>query len=83
VHVCHTQTLADFVEGLEDAWDFFGGVPSRVVLDTLKPAVAKADRYAPVFGRTLAEYAEYRGFVIDAAIAHSARQAARRAPAAP
>jgi transposase len=68
VHVCHTQTLADFITGLEDAWDFFGGVPMRVVLDNLKAAVTKADRYDPVFGRTFAEYAEYRGFVIDAAI---------------
>lgn len=68
VHVGHTQTLADFIAGLEDAWEFFGGVPTRVVLDNLKAAVTKADRYDPVFGRTFAEYAEYRGFVIDAAI---------------
>jgi hypothetical protein len=69
VHVCHTQTLADLLEGLEDAWAFFGGVPVRVVLDNLKAAVTKADRYDPVFQRTFAEYAEYRGFVIDAAVA--------------
>jgi hypothetical protein len=69
VHVGHTQTLADLLEGLEDAWAFFGGVPARVVLDNLKAAVTKADRYDPVFARTFAEYAEYRGFVIDAAVA--------------
>jgi hypothetical protein len=68
VHVCHTQTLADFIEGLEDAWSFFGGVPARVVLDNLKAAVTKADRYDPVFQRTFAEYARYRGFVVDAAV---------------
>jgi transposase len=68
VHVCSTQTLADLLAGLEDAWEFFGGVPARVVLDNLKAAITKADRYDPVFGRTFAEYAEYRGFVIDAAI---------------
>jgi len=68
VHVCHTQTLADFLEGLEDAWAFFGGVPARVVLDNLKAAVTKADRYDPVFGRTFAEYADWRGFVVDAAV---------------
>ena len=68
VHVSHTQTLADFLAGLEDAWEFFGGVPARVVLDNLKAAVTKADRYDPVFGRTFAEYGAYRGFVIDAAI---------------
>jgi hypothetical protein len=68
VHVCHTQTLADFIAGLEDAWAFFGGVPARVVLDNLKAAVTKADRYDPVFQRTFAEYAAYRDFVIDAAV---------------
>jgi hypothetical protein len=69
VHVCHTQTLADFLEGLEDAWSFFGGVPARVVLDNLKAAITKADRYDPVFARTFAEYAAWRGFVVDAAVA--------------
>jgi transposase len=68
VHVTHTQTLPDLIEGLEEAWAFFGGVPARVVLDNLKAAVTKADRYDPVFQRTFAEYARYRGFVIDAAV---------------
>jgi hypothetical protein len=39
-----------------------------VVLDNLKAAVTKPDRYDPTFGRTFAEYARYRGFVIDAAV---------------
>jgi transposase len=68
VHVTPTQTLPDLIEGLEDAWSFFGGVPGRVVLDNLKAAVTKPDRYDPTFGRTFAEYARYRGFVIDAAV---------------
>jgi transposase len=69
VHVCTSQTLSDFIEGLEDAFAFFGGVPARVVLDNLKAAVTKADRYDPVFQRTFGEYARHRGFVIDAAVA--------------
>jgi hypothetical protein len=67
VHVSHSQKLADLIEGLEDAWEFFGGVPALVIIDNLKPAVVKADRYDPVFQRTFEEYANYRGFVIDAA----------------
>jgi hypothetical protein len=73
VHVSHTQTLADFIAGLEDAWAFFGGVPARVVLDNLKAAVTKADRYDPVFQRTFAEYAAYRSFVTDAAVPRHAK----------
>ena len=68
VHVSFSQTVEDLVAGLEDAWEFFGGVVTRVVLDNLKAAVTKADRYDPIFSRTFAEYAQWRGFVIDAAL---------------
>jgi hypothetical protein len=68
VHVSFSQTVKDLIAGLEDAWEFFGGVTARVVLDNLKAAITKADRYDPVFSRTFAEYAQWRGFVIDAAL---------------
>ena len=68
VYVTPSQKIPDLIAGLEEAWDFFGGVPTRVVLDNLKAAVTKADRYDPVFQRTFAEYAAHRGFVIDAAV---------------
>ncbi|MEM9463541.1 MAG: IS21 family transposase [Myxococcota bacterium] len=71
VHVTHTQDLTALIEGLEDAWEFFEGVPARVIIDNLKAAVTKADRYDPVFQGTFEEYARYRGFVIDAATARS------------
>jgi transposase len=68
VHVTFTQKVEDLIGGLEDAWEWFGGVPARVVLDNLRAAVTKADRYDPVFSRTFAEYATWRGFVVDAAL---------------
>jgi transposase len=61
-----SQRLEDLIEGLEDAWAFFGGVTSLVVLDNLKAAVVKADRYEPLFNRTFEAYAHHRGFTIDA-----------------
>lgn len=67
VHVTFTQTTRSVIEGLEDAWSFFGGVALRVVLDNLSAAISKADRYDPIFQRTMAEYARYRGIVIDPA----------------
>jgi transposase len=67
VHVTFRQKIPDLIEGIEDAWTFFGGRTRRVVLDNLKAAVTKPDRYEPVFGRTFAGYADYRGFTIDAA----------------
>ena len=33
--------LEDVIGGLEDAWEFFGGVAKRVVLDNLKAAVLR------------------------------------------
>jgi len=72
VHVTHSQRLPDLIAGLEDAWESFGGIALRVVLDNLKAAVTKPDRYDPVFQRTFAEYARHRGFVIDAAVVRHA-----------
>jgi len=68
VHVSHTQKLEDFIDGLEAAWEFFGGVSTRAGIDNLRAAVAKADRLDPFFQRTFNEYARYRGFVIDPAV---------------
>lgn len=68
VHVTHSQTLDALIDGLEEAWEFFGGVTARVIVDNLKAAVTKADRYDPVFQRVFEEYAQYRGFVIDATV---------------
>ncbi len=67
VHLTFSQKLPHLIEGLEDAWAFFGGVPRRVVADNMRTAVTKADRYEPILQRTFDEYAAYRGFVIDPA----------------
>jgi transposase len=65
VHVTHSQQVPDVIGGLEDAWEFFGGTPRRVIVDNLAAAINKADRYDPIFQRTFEEYASYRGFLID------------------
>lgn len=67
VHTTFSQQLGEVIQGLEDAWLFFGGVARRLVLDNLAAAITKADRYDPVFQRVFDEYASYRGFVIDPA----------------
>jgi transposase len=72
VHVTFSQKLPDLIEGLEDAWEYFGGVTARVVLDNLRAAVVKPDRYDPTFQRTFEEYARHRVFVIDAAVVRHA-----------
>lgn len=66
VHITRTQQFQDLIHGLEDAWEFFGGVPVLVVIDNMKAAVLKADRYDPLFQRMFDEYSKYRGFTTDA-----------------
>jgi hypothetical protein len=68
VHLIHSQKYSDLIEGLEDAFFSFGGVVARVALDNLKAAVFKGDLYDPIFQRVFEEYADYRGFVIDACV---------------
>jgi len=67
VHLTYSQKLPDVIGGLEDAWEFFGGVVARVVVDNMRTAICKADRYDPIFNRVMEEYSRHRGFVIDPA----------------
>ena len=45
------QRLEDVVEGLERAWEFFGGVPKFLVIDNYPASVAGTDRYNPILTR--------------------------------
>src|SRR5450759_2821164 len=49
------------------AWEFFGGVPLRLVIDNLKTGVIRADLYDPLTNRAYAEMAEHYGCLIDPA----------------
>jgi len=50
-----------------NAFEFFGGVPERILLDNLKSGVLKPHTYDPVFNRVYAECAKHYGFIIDPA----------------
>jgi transposase len=58
-----TSWVAAHVAGFE----FFGGVPRRLVTDNLKTGVIKADLYDPKLNRAYAEMAEHYGVLIDPA----------------
>jgi len=74
VHTTHTQDLNSLINGIEEAWEFFNGVVRRVVLDNMRSAVVKSDRFEPIFQRTFLEYSRYRGFIIDATDVSSPKQ---------
>ena len=46
------------------AFEFFGGVPRRVVPDNLKAAIVRASLYDPEIQRAYREFAEHNGFLI-------------------
>lgn len=64
---CLSQTLTDVIEGLEAAWEFFGGVFPILLPDNLKAIVKVPDPVHPVFNETFIEYAQARKFEIDPA----------------
>jgi transposase len=49
------------------AFEFFGGVPARLVLDNLKTGVDRPDLYDPKINRSYAELAAHYGFLPDPA----------------
>ena len=69
VHITRKQDLPALIGGIDEAWEFFGGVTRRLIIDNMRAAVVKASRYEPVFNRTFLEYSQYQGFIIDPAVA--------------
>jgi transposase len=61
------QTTEDVIEGFEAAWIYFGGVFAVVIPDNMGSIVVKAENTAPRFNDVFLEYAQSRGFVVDAA----------------
>ena len=60
------QKSTTWLECYRHAFEFFGGVVSRVIIDNAKCAITKACYHDPVVQRAYAEYAEGYGFKIDA-----------------
>ena len=51
-----SQKKEDFVESVENALHFFGGVPDAIVPDNLKSAVTKSNRYEPTLNETFLDF---------------------------
>ena len=60
------QKTVTWLECHRHAFEFFGGVMGRVMIDNAKCAITKACYHDPVVQRAYAEYAEGYGFKIDA-----------------
>lgn len=61
------QNQQSFVASHINMFDYFDGVPARVVIDNLKSGVIKPDLYDPKLNRSFREMAEHYGCFIDPA----------------
>jgi hypothetical protein len=77
VYAVFQETTATAIEACEAAWSFYGGVFHVLIPDNTKAIVTKADPLDPTFNETFLEYAQARGFVIDAARARKPTDKAR------
>lgn len=67
VELVFDQGQATWVKCHMNAFEFFGGVPKRIILDNLKSGVLRPNTYDPVFNRAYAECGKHYGFIIDPA----------------
>ena len=59
--VVYRQTTNNFIAVIENAFEYFGGVPKRLLIDNLKAAVARADWYDPELHPKLQSFAAHHG----------------------
>ncbi|MSQ84973.1 MAG: IS21 family transposase [Myxococcales bacterium] len=74
---CWDQSVDTVIEGMEAAWQFYGGVFAVVVPDNCKCIVVSADPLHPRFCQAFLEYAQSRGFLADPARVRRPRDKAR------
>lgn len=65
VYITFSQNIREIIAGFEETWAYFGGITAIVIIDNLKPAIKKADRYSLHINRQFLEYAQARGFIVD------------------
>jgi transposase len=71
VELVHDQTVGTWLSLHRNAFQFFGGVPRKVVLDNLKAGIVKASVTDPEVQRAYRECAEHYGFVISPCVART------------
>lgn len=76
VYALESQKQADFIEALNLAFLYFGGLPWVLLGDNMKSYVYKADRYEPTFNEVCVQFATYYGVELDATRAYKPKDKA-------
>jgi len=58
------QSTDIFLQCLENAFEYFGGVPRTIVVDNLKAAVIKADWFDPEINPKLRDFCDHYGTIV-------------------
>lgn len=58
------QSVKTWLRCHREAFEWFGGVPRRIVIDNLKAAIVRAVWHDPMVQRSYREFAEHYGFMI-------------------
>jgi transposase len=66
VYAVKRETTQSAIEACEAAWRFYGGVFRVLIPDNLKAIIQTADPLEPKITQDFLEYAQTRGFVVDA-----------------
>ncbi len=61
-----SQGQGDFIQGINEAFLFFGGLPAVLLSDNLKSYVKKANRYEPTFTELCIQFSTHYGIELDA-----------------
>jgi hypothetical protein len=83
VYPTFEESTARAIEACEAAWDFFGGIFTVLIPDNTKAIITTADPLAPRINAAFLEYAQARGFHIDAARVRHPRDKGRVERAVP
>lgn len=65
VELVADQTTETWLSCHRNAFEFFGGVPARLIIDNPKCAITRACYHDPAVGRSYAEFAEGYGFKLS------------------
>ena len=77
VYPCLRETTETAIEACEAAWEFFGGVFRVLIPDNTRAIVKRYDPLQRVLNDSFLEYAQARGFEVDATRRRSPRDKAR------
>lgn len=65
VQACESQRREDLLSCITGALFYYGGVPKTIVSDNLKSAVSRSSKYEPQINKSLKDFAQHYGCVIN------------------